>query len=270
MIMVLQLTSGIRYLSLLLLLIGVTISCRSASDESESEVFTPDMHNSMISLDWAGSYHGLLPCADCEAIDTRISLTEDLTYRKEKIYIGKSDQVFRNEGTFTWSEDGSRIQLNNLNPSNTPGVYQVGENRLFLLDMGGNRIEGELADHYILTKVIDNLSGLQWELLELDSREINLNRESLVIPTLHFSIDDNRITGTGSCNRFNGKYEIKSDNRISFTNIASTRIGCADMEIEYKFFEILERTSQYSLNHDTLSLNPSDQAYLARFILQNE
>lgn len=262
--------SNMRRPGLSLLVILITISCGSPPDEAEPEFMPPDMHNSMISLDWSGTYHGVVPCADCEGVDSKITLNDDLTYQTERIYIGKSDQAFRNEGTFTWSEDGSRIRLNDLNPSDTPALYQVGENRLFQLGMDGNRIEGRLADQYILTKVIDNLSGLQWELIVLDGRNINVDNQSLQTPTLHFSTDLQSISGIGSCNRFNGKYEIKSKNKISFTNVSSTRMGCENMDIERKYFETLERASRYSLNHDTLSLNHANQAYIARFVLQDE
>jgi copper homeostasis protein (lipoprotein) len=262
--------SNMRRTSMSLLVILVTISCGSPPDEAEPEFMPPDMHNSMISLDWSGTYHGVTPCTDCEGVDSKITLNDDLTYQTERIYLGKSEQIFRNEGTFTWSEDGSRIRLNDLNPSNTPALYQVGENRLFQLGMDGNRIEGRLADQYILTKVIDNLSGLQWELIELDGRNIKVVSQSLQTPTLHFSTDSQSISGTGSCNRFNGKYEIKSKNKISFTNVSSTRMGCENMDIERKYFETLERASRYSLNHDTLSLNYANQAYIARFLLQDE
>jgi len=39
-------------------------------------------HDSSVnSLDWAGSYHGVLPCADCAGIETTLILDYDLTYR---------------------------------------------------------------------------------------------------------------------------------------------------------------------------------------------
>lgn len=260
----------LRLFSLFLALTFLFIACGSPSDESEPDFVPPDMHNSMIALDWAGTYHGVLPCADCEGIDTKIILRDDLSYQKEKIYLGKSEEVYLNYGTFSWSEDGNRIRLHDLNPAQTPGLYHVGENRLFQLDIDGNRIEGRLADHYMLPRVIDNLSGLQWELIELNGRNIHLNHESLQIPTLHFSAVEKSISGSGSCNRYNGSYEIKSGNMIHFTGIASTRIGCENMEIEQSFFELFDRAGQYSLNHDTLSFSNSSQAYLARFLLKDE
>lgn len=39
-----------------------------------------------------------------------------------------------------------------LEMEGAPGKYQVGENQLWHLDENGNRIEGDLADRYILKK----------------------------------------------------------------------------------------------------------------------
>ena len=40
-----------------------------------------DMHNSRNSLDWVGIYEGVLPCADCPGIKTRLTLNYDGSYR---------------------------------------------------------------------------------------------------------------------------------------------------------------------------------------------
>lgn len=258
-----------RYFSIFILSSALLLGCEP-DEETTSDRVPPDMHNSMISVDWEGTYHGVVPCADCTGIDTKIVLTNELSYQAERIYLGRSDQVFRSEGSFSWSEDGSRIQLNDLIPSHEPFAYQVGENRLFQLDMDGNRIEGNLADQYVLTKVIDNLNALQWKLMDLGDVSISFENEALRTPFLHFLTDNNRLSGNGGCNRFNGRYEIKSGNQISFLEITSTKMACELMEIENKFFNVLERADNYTLNHDTLSIYSDDQINLARFLLFDE
>lgn len=109
-----------------------------------------DGHNSRNSIDWAGTYEGTLPCADCEGIKTVITLYENLTFSRTDSYIknGKEDS-FNEKGYFEWNEAGSKITLIS---GNERFQYQVGENKLFALDMYGNRIEGVLAQYYILTK----------------------------------------------------------------------------------------------------------------------
>ncbi|HSH50375.1 MAG TPA: copper resistance protein NlpE N-terminal domain-containing protein, partial [Bacteroidales bacterium] len=46
------------------------ICCNFFKKESGAEDYPPDMHTSEISLDWQGTYKGVLPCADCPGIET--------------------------------------------------------------------------------------------------------------------------------------------------------------------------------------------------------
>ncbi|HMO33678.1 MAG TPA: copper resistance protein NlpE [Lacibacter sp.] len=110
----------------------------------------PDMHDARTALDWAGTYSGVVPCAGCEGITTTVVLHTDSTYRYTTSYLGKSPAAGVNtEGRWHWL-DGNTVELEGI--TNAPARYHVGENKLFQLDMEGNRITGELADKYILNK----------------------------------------------------------------------------------------------------------------------
>ena len=107
--------------------------------------------NSQNSLDWQGIYKGVTPCANCEGIETEITLNDDLTYTIKTKYLGKGDgKVFEEKGSFVWDKNGSSISLEGL--KGRPSQYKVGENRLIQLDMEGNIISGALAEKYVLTK----------------------------------------------------------------------------------------------------------------------
>jgi len=103
-----------------------------------------------LSLDWAGVYKGILPCADCEGIKVQVILNSDETYKVSYIYMGKDDTPHTFSGTFAWNEEGTVIRLPR---ENFPTYYKVGEGELIQLDIFGNRISGDLADMYILTKI---------------------------------------------------------------------------------------------------------------------
>ena len=111
------------------------------------------MHTSQIALDWAGTYEGVLPCADCEGIRTLLTITYELTYELETQYLGRSEEVFKRSGAFSWDDLGRTITLEGIDPSYETNHYQVGEERLFKLDMDGNRIRGEFEERYVLNKV---------------------------------------------------------------------------------------------------------------------
>src|SRR5665811_2088212 len=73
-----------------------------------------DAHTSRNSLDWEGTYTGVLPSDDCEGIDTSISLNKDQTYLLKLRYLGtpeKKSKDFFSEGKFTWDENGNNISL---------------------------------------------------------------------------------------------------------------------------------------------------------------
>lgn len=133
-------------------------SCSNSESvsEEEKEVTSTEQtmyagDNSATSLDWNGTYKGTLPCASCEGIETILTLNVDRTYKLTTHYFGRNDALEEEDtGTFTWDETGSVITLEKV--SNGPTQYKVGENRIWQLDMEGNMITGDLADHYILTK----------------------------------------------------------------------------------------------------------------------
>lgn len=147
----------------LALLLALIVTACQKSKETENLVIDDEMfetgempedfidhHTSMNSLDFMGIYKGVLPCADCEGIETIIELGSGNSYVKKVIYLGKGDQkVIESGGTFTWNDDGNTITLNE---EDVPNQYFVGENVLFHLDVDGNRIEGELASKYRLEK----------------------------------------------------------------------------------------------------------------------
>ncbi|HZH69821.1 MAG TPA: copper resistance protein NlpE [Flavobacteriaceae bacterium] len=112
----------------------------------------PDMHTSQIALDWQGVYKGVLPCADCEGIETEVTLNADGTYVITRLYLGKDEATFEETGTFKWTEDGGSIVLKEK-IKDSPTLFKVGENFLLHLNQEGNSIEGELADRYVLHKI---------------------------------------------------------------------------------------------------------------------
>lgn len=139
------------------------LSCSKPSESQSEEVETvaetsetsqtlPTGDNSQTSLDWAGTYFNVLPCASCEGIETWVTLNQDGTFQLKTNYLGLNDareEIFT--GTFKWDDTGSMVQLEGL-IGDAPGKYMVGENQIWHLDRDGNRIEGNLAERYILKK----------------------------------------------------------------------------------------------------------------------
>ena len=147
-----------RKFGIVIALIAITfVSCTNQSKKQDTDLQDSttlnegivDSHTSEMSLDWAGVYTGTMPCADCEGIETTIELKDDHTYVAHYKYLGKGDNEFTEEGTFTWSSTGSVVTLES---GDNTSLYKVEENRIILLMDDGELNTGELADYYILNK----------------------------------------------------------------------------------------------------------------------
>jgi len=113
------------------------------------EMENPDpAHNSQNSVDWAGTYEAVLPCADCPGIKTVLVLREDETFQMHSEYLER-DTEFEDEGKFAWQDNGSVVHLKG---KDTDVKLKVGEHILFQLDQEGNEVTGDLAEHYIYKK----------------------------------------------------------------------------------------------------------------------
>ncbi|MGR5133388.1 copper resistance protein NlpE [Vibrio alfacsensis] len=113
------------------------------------ETFVDSAHNAQNALDWDGTYQGILPCADCEGIETTLTLNPDGSYTLEQVYKGKEGNQFKSDGQFTWNQAGNTVTLVD---EEAPNQYFVGENILMKLDMNGEKATGDLASFYNLSK----------------------------------------------------------------------------------------------------------------------
>jgi len=220
--------------------------------------------NSRESLDWAGVYTSVLPCADCAGIQTTITINLVESYELRIKYLGKEGEELVKTGSFKWNKAGSEITLSGIENNEAPSKYLVGENKLIQLDMKGARMATEVEPRYSLTKVSDIVEKY-WKLIELNGMPFTPSEHQAIEPHFILKVENNRITGNGGCNSINGAYVIETGNRIKFTQMFSTMMACINMETESKFLQVLNNVDNYTINNDTLSLNRARMAPLARF-----
>jgi uncharacterized lipoprotein NlpE involved in copper resistance len=99
---------------------------------------------------WPGVYAGVTPAADCPGIEVQLTLNYDRTFALQYEYLERDVGVFTQEGTFTWDKTGTTVILD---IENYPRYYRAREGSFLQLDMQGNTITGNLADHYVLNKI---------------------------------------------------------------------------------------------------------------------
>lgn len=229
----------------------------------------PKGHNSRNSLDWAGTYQGVVPCADCEGIYTSVTLFNSGKYTRTVTYLGREEKGTTDNGDFVWNDTGSIVTLHSKNGNNQ--MYQVGENVLYHIDRQGKRIDGDLAEKYILKKNVSDprLEDRDWVLKELMGEKVSFKGgKKKVSITFHSELA--KITGNNSCNLFTASYELGELNQIKLGHIATTLMACENMEIASKFNEVLEKADNYSINDGILSLNKAKMAPLARFKVEDQ
>jgi copper homeostasis protein (lipoprotein) len=231
----------------------------------------PDMHTSQTSLDWHGTYAGVVPCADCAGIETFITINEDLSYHVRTRYLGKDDRVFEHQGSFTWEESGNVIHLKDF--SEGPDRYHVGENLLFQLDKQGERITGDLAEKYILRKLASGKTAApyelflssQWRLTELAGKQIDQEVGVRQLPWMRFEMEGGRVYGFAGCNRFSGTFELAEGKRIRFSRMAVTKMACPNMNVETEFLKVMETADSYRLHDQEMVLLRASMTPLAKF-----
>ncbi|HRI46990.1 MAG TPA: copper resistance protein NlpE N-terminal domain-containing protein [Ignavibacteriaceae bacterium] len=251
-------------LSVFLILNGCGTSNMTSSSTSKENI---NSHNAQNSLDWSGVYKGVVPCADCEGIETILILNKDLSYVLKTSYLGKENNPFIIEGNFIWNESSNKITLSGI--QNAPNSFFVGENLIYQLDMDGNRITGELSENYALRKELSGsdleISNKYYKLIELMGKPVIASEHQKKEIHIIFNSEGNRIHGFSGCNTFNGSYELKNINGISFSKVATTLMACPEMETEKQFHQILEMTDNYFFDGKYLQFNKAKMAPLAKF-----
>jgi uncharacterized lipoprotein NlpE involved in copper resistance len=148
-----------RLFQLALILFLLPMACKQENTRAES--FSGDGGKDVAShskapkaidaRDHIGLYKGVLPCADCEGIETSLYLMANNAYLLTKVYKGLADRKeYKNIGDFEWSEDGTTVTLSNM--GNAPNRFVIEETRAIQLDLQGKRVEGDLAEMYTLVK----------------------------------------------------------------------------------------------------------------------
>lgn len=117
-------------------------------DTTAKDTPAADAHNSQNSLDWYGTYEGVVPCADCPGIKTTLILNKNRTFKITEEYLERKSKN-EDQGTFEWDASGSVITLKGKTANYK---YKVGENTITQLDLSGQPIDGPNKDLYVFKK----------------------------------------------------------------------------------------------------------------------
>ena len=250
-----------KKISLLLLFCLAIVSCKNKNNtetKTESSNFE-DHHTAQNSLDWSGTYYGELPCADCDRIETELTLKDDLQFELIENHI-KNDSIHttKTQGKFVW--EGNNIKLNNITNESRPAQFKVVENAVIQLDMSGQLIEGAMSELYRLNKTgNESIEGKKWEIVELNGKKINGSPETHFIS---FDGKERRLNAKIGCNTLINSYKITNQFKIEIKAGIATKMYCDNMEDEMALIKALETCDNLSVNESTLTLNKGRMAPL--------
>src|SRR5215472_14474263 len=120
----------IKRICAILLAVATVVAAAAQQSGGGTPPQPADMHNSRNSLDWAGTYEGVLPCADCPGTRTRLTLNPDDSYQLVTLAQGSQNAERSVSGVFTWQPSGNAITLDERGGRQQ---FSVGEGRLTLL-----------------------------------------------------------------------------------------------------------------------------------------
>jgi heat shock protein HslJ len=108
------------------------------------------------------------------------------------------------------------------------------------------------------------LENTYWKLTHLgDAPVVAPERQREAHFILHPS--DQRVSGSGGCNRFTGGYELAGD-RLTFGRMAATMMACADaMDTEKAFLSALQQAARARTKGPQLELLDASGSVVARF-----
>lgn len=212
----------------------------------------------------SGTYSGIVPCADCEGINYQLTFGPDSSFTEKMVYIGKSVEPVEAKGTWRF-KDSNVIVLNWQNGGSEQLEYSDG--KMFMLDASGKKMEGPLADKFILkpgetknpvtqtntnTSVSPNSINGKWILMEIDGQKADSSSYTNGLPFLEIREADNKFTGSTGCNRINGASTING-NYLTFSKYNKTRMACPG-DGESNFINALSKIDSYKIEGNNLMM----------------
>ncbi|MDR5897727.1 META domain-containing protein [Halomonas vilamensis] len=98
------------------------------------------------------------------------------------------------------------------------------------------------------TKLYGPVVEERWNLLLVGTDE----RLSLPETPFFRITEDGDVSGHDGCNRFTGRVQLGDNQRIAFSELASTRMACPEQESVQRVTGMLENAYRYLIDHDRL------------------
>ncbi len=216
--------------------------------------------------EWAGTWTGTLPCADCPGIAVTLRLLPDARYWLRWQYLERGPGPVQ-QGTITWL-NADTLHLGGVHDG--AADYRLGaDGSLTQLGMHGRPIGGPLAARFVLRRLpalAAALAAHTWRLTRLDGVALPTDLPARAQPTLAFDAGAARVAGSDGCNRLAGAYRLTGADALHITQLVSTRMACLQgAALAERYRRALEQTRAVHADTAQLLLLDAQGAVLAQF-----
>ncbi|MBP6319519.1 MAG: copper resistance protein NlpE N-terminal domain-containing protein [Rubrivivax sp.] len=230
-------------------------ACMPRQAAEGASVAADPAHSSRNSLDWAGTYEGVLPCADCPGIRTRLTLNRDESYELSTLTLDRDTAPRVVRGRFSWQPSGNAITLESQHGGQQ---FVVGEGRVALLAPGAAPSWPQPEQRVLQRVAAAPEAGVQrtleshrWTLTSAtgsQGQRIDGLPAGTVRPVV-FGFAEGRLNIEGGCNRIFGGYRIDGDDRLVLGRMASTMMACepAAMKVDATLSDLLAEPAKIEL-----------------------
>ncbi|NTV85512.1 MAG: META domain-containing protein [Burkholderiaceae bacterium] len=238
-----------------------TMEAGAPAGSSEKKM-APDMHTSQNSLDWAGAYEGVLPCADCPGIKTRLTLKPDGRYELSTQYLDRQPAPTVETGKFFWNTRGNGITLESSGQR-----FAVGEGRLLALYRDAptdwsrspnqvlKQVSGTVPAPTAAAALLQTLEDHRWTLAS--AADARGQRIGALVPNATrpfvLSFSGSRLQAQGGCNQLTGVFQLSPEGVLSVGRMASTMMACEAplMQADKALSDLLAKGMKVELSKGT-------------------
>lgn len=103
--------------------------------------------------------------------------------------------------------------------------------------------------------VLESISGINVSKADFNGSDV---------PNMEININTNRFAGFSGCNRMTGSLFFEKD-LLRFSQVASTRMACPNMEKESEFLKALQSSTEYKVENGRLYLSNGSEDNLLIF-----
>lgn len=108
---------------------------------------------------------------------------------------------------------------------------------------------------------LSDLDG-EWKLTTFKGGVLN---KMIVLPTINFDLEEQRIFGNAGCNNYFAGIEMNG-NELTFSAAGATLMACIDENIEGEYLSILEEVKSFEVNGNELEFFDANGESLVTFI----